>query len=94
MAMFYDKETDQILVGTNGNGVYCIDIAKKTVKKIQFPFPHNSWMCSLLLDSQQTLWIATSSGLFYYSEKNLVSTVNADQTIDKVCEDVQKALED
>lgn len=70
MAMFYDKETDQILVGTNGNGVYCIDIAKKTVKKIRFPFPYNSWVCSLLLDSQHTLWIATSSGLFYYSEKD------------------------
>lgn len=36
----------------------------------------------------------TAPVLFYYSEKNLVSTVNADQSIDKVWEDVQKALED
>lgn len=70
MAMFYNEEADQILVGTNGNGVYCIDIANKDVKKIRFPFHYNSWVCNLLLDSQQTLWIATSSGLFYYSEKD------------------------
>jgi adenylate kinase len=36
----------------------------------------------------------TAPVLFYYSEKNLVETVNADQSIDKVWEDVQKALED
>ena len=36
----------------------------------------------------------TAPLLFYYSEKNLVATVNADQSIEKVWEDVQKALED
>ena len=36
----------------------------------------------------------TAPVLFYYSEKNLVATIDADQSIEKVWEDVQKALED
>ena len=36
----------------------------------------------------------TAPVLFYYSEKNLVRTVNADQSIEGVWADVQKALED
>ncbi|MGN1344530.1 MAG: adenylate kinase [Traorella sp.] len=36
----------------------------------------------------------TAPVLFYYSEKNLVRTINANQSIDDVWNDVQKALED
>ena len=36
----------------------------------------------------------TAPVLFYYSEKNLVRTINADQSIEGVWADVQKALEE
>lgn len=67
MTMFYDEEGDRLLVGTNGNGVFSIDIAQKKVERMHLPFEYNQWVSCLLLDSQQTIWIATSSGLCYYS---------------------------
>ncbi|MBR1668227.1 MAG: response regulator [Bacteroidaceae bacterium] len=69
MTMCYDEKTDQLLVGTNGHGIFCIDAAKKTVEPLHIPFAYNRWINSLLLDSNQTLWIGSSNSLIYYNSQ-------------------------
>ena len=70
MTMYYNAKTDQLLLGTNGNGIFCIDIAKQSYSKLDFPFDYNQWISCVIQDSRQTLWMATSSGLFYYNRKS------------------------
>ena len=67
MTMYYDAPNDQLLVGTNGHGIYRIDAEKKTAEPLQLPFPYNRWINSLLLDSNQTLWIGASNSLIHYN---------------------------
>ncbi|MBQ6965839.1 MAG: response regulator [Bacteroidaceae bacterium] len=69
MTMFYNPDTDQMLIGTNGNGILCADIASRTVTRMDIPFSYNPWLNSLLQDTNQTLWMGTSSGLYYYNPK-------------------------
>ena len=69
MTMYYNATTDQLLVGTNGNGIFCIDIGTRSFRKLDFSFDYNHWISSLLQDSRQTLWMATSSGLFYSNKQ-------------------------
>ncbi|MBR1521200.1 MAG: response regulator [Bacteroidaceae bacterium] len=69
MTMFYDAKEDQMLVGTNGNGIYCLDIPRQKVQKVELPFVYNPWVCGLLKDSEGTLWVATSNGIVYYDSK-------------------------
>lgn len=66
MTMFYHAAADQLLVGTNGNGIFCIDMAQHAVSKLQLPFDFNPWISSLLQDDRGTLWIATSTNVHYY----------------------------
>ena len=69
MSMYYDAQKDQLLVGTNGNGIICVDIANKTTEQLQFPFNYNPWVSCVMRDSRQHLWVATSMGVFTYDEK-------------------------
>ncbi len=70
MTMYYNASTDCLLLGTNGNGVFSIDIARHTVSQIAFPFNFNPWISCLLQDTEQTLWVGTSSGLIHYNQKS------------------------
>lgn len=69
MSMFYDELQDQLLIGTNGNGIFSIDVANKTAERMQFPFIYNPWVSCVMRDSRQHLWVATSMGVFTYDEK-------------------------
>ena len=69
MTMYYDEQTDQLLVGTNGHGIYCIDVVQKTAAQPHIPFPYNQWINSLLLDTNHTLWMGTSNSLVYYNQQ-------------------------
>ena len=69
MTMHYDSLDDKLLIGTNGNGIISIDIAHQTVRKEDIPILYNQWISAILLDSERTLWIATSQGLVYYNQK-------------------------
>ena len=69
MTLHYNKQHDRLLVGTNGNGVFCIDIAKHKVEKVAPPAYYNPWISALLLDNEGTMWIGTSGGLFHYNER-------------------------
>ena len=67
MTMYYNPSTDRLLLGTNGNGIFCIDIANHSVQSVEIPFNYNPWISCLLEDTDQTLWVGTSSGLFHYN---------------------------
>lgn len=69
MSMHYDKNSDQLLVATNGNGVICINAAEKKTKQIKLPDDYNQWVSAIYLDTCGTLWIGTSSGLLYYNQQ-------------------------
>ena len=68
MTLHYDDSEDILFVGTNGNGIYRVDIAKQTVSPVRFSFDYNMWISGLLLDSRRNLWVATSTGVFYTDE--------------------------
>ena len=69
MTMFYNAASDQLLVGTNGNGIFCIDIAQHTVNRMHLQFNYNAWISSLMEDTESTLWFATANGLYKYNLK-------------------------
>ena len=70
MTMHYNQQTDHLLIGTNGQGVYDIDIAGRKIVHLRFPFGYNPWISCLLQDTEQTLWVGTSSGLIHYNPKS------------------------
>ena len=67
MTMCYNTEEDKLLVGTNGHGIICINVKDKTFNRLTFPFSYNQWVSSLLQDSQGTLWVGSSTGVFFYN---------------------------
>ncbi|MBQ9640611.1 MAG: response regulator [Bacteroidaceae bacterium] len=69
MTMHYNPATDHLLVGTNGHSVFDIDITHHTISQLTFPTSFNPWIRCLFQDTDQTLWIATSSGLFHYNKR-------------------------
>lgn len=92
MTMYYDAAHDQLLVGTNGSGIFQIDAANHTVEKVKLPFVYNQWISSVLRDRHGTLWIATSMGLFHYNAKTKKQgeiTLNGERICNAaaICED-------
>lgn len=69
MKLHYDEKNDRMLVGTNGNGILSIDITRRTIEKLNFPFDYNPWIVDVTTDTQGTLWVTTSSGAFYYNQR-------------------------
>lgn len=67
MQMQYQPKYDQLLVATNGHGIYRINVKSKQISKIDLPFYYNQWVSSVLLDNNSTIWIGTSNGLIYYT---------------------------
>ncbi|MBQ9363623.1 MAG: response regulator [Bacteroidaceae bacterium] len=70
MTMYYNPQTDHLLVGTNGQGVFDIDITGHKIKQQTFPFSFNPWISCLLQDTERTLWVGTSSGLVHYNQQS------------------------
>lgn len=69
MDMHYDEVNNDLYVGTNGNGVFKIDIDARKVNKVDISVFYNPWVSSLLYDSEGTLWIGTSQEVVYYNLK-------------------------
>ena len=84
MSMYYDANKDQLLVGTNGSGIISVDIASKTAERYPIPFRYNPWISCVMRDSQQHLWVGTSTGLFSYNEKTQQSDT-IDVNGERVC---------
>lgn len=70
MTIHYSEAEDALFVGTNGDGVYVINVGEKKASELIIPIEYNRWVSALLIDSERTLWIATSAGLVYYNRYN------------------------
>lgn len=70
MTMCYNAEEDKLLIGTNGNGIISINIHDHSLSRLTFPFAYNQWVSSLLQDTQGTLWVGSSTGVFSYNARN------------------------
>ena len=70
MTMCYNADEDKMLIGTNGHGIICVNVREKTFNRFTFPFSYNQWISSLLQDSQGTLWVGSSTGVFSYNAQN------------------------
>lgn len=66
MALEYDKQHNILYAGSNGRGVYVIDISSQTVSNLRSRHYFNGWVSELFCDTDGTLWIATSEGIYTY----------------------------
>lgn len=69
MSLAYNSAENVIYVGTNGNGVYALDLNNQTAKRISFTMNVNPWTSTLHCSKDGTLWIGTSQGMFFYNAK-------------------------
>jgi len=67
MILEYYPPKDLLFVGTNGEGVFVIDLANKTVSNIFTVMSFNGWIYSLHCDDYDNLWIGTAQGIFRYN---------------------------
>lgn len=67
MDIYYDEKFDKILAGTNGNGIYEIDITNHTVQKFDVPISYNPWIAAMTIDDTGTVWLGTSGNLLYFN---------------------------
>jgi len=66
MMLQYDAKRDLLFVGTNGQGVFVLDLANQTVTNLFSMMSFNGWIYSLCYDDG-TLWIGTAQGIFAYN---------------------------
>lgn len=59
----YEKEQGELMIGTNGAGVFYYD-GKNFYNKKQDSLLANSFVTSIIQDNQGNIWIGTRSGLF------------------------------
>ena len=66
MLQYYAKK-DLLFVGTNGQGVFVVDLANQTINNLFATMSFNGWTYSLCCDDYGTLWIGTAQGIFAYN---------------------------
>jgi AraC-like DNA-binding protein/ligand-binding sensor domain-containing protein len=66
MFLDYDRERDRLYIGTNGNGLWTLDIATKTLKQIPNYRIQMRWMNALRLDSEGRLWFSDAAFNYRY----------------------------
>ncbi len=67
MMLKYYPQKDLLFVGTNGQGVFVVDLINKTVTNLFSTMSFNGWIYSLCCDDFGTLWIGTAQGIFSYN---------------------------
>lgn len=67
MMLQYDEQRDLLFVGTNGQGVFVVDIANQSISNLFSTMSFNGWIYSLCYDNNGTLWIGTARGIFAYN---------------------------
>ena len=67
MVLNYYPQKDLLFVGTNGQGVFVIDLINKTINNLFASMSFNGWIYSLCCDDYGTLWIGTAQGIFSYN---------------------------
>ncbi len=64
MAMVYDSKNDELYVGTNGSGVYVLDLTTHQLETLKYNNNANNWIASLHIDHDRTLWIGDVGGIY------------------------------
>ena len=67
MMLQYYPQRDLLFVGTNGQGVFVVDLANKSFTNLFSSMSFNGWIYSLCCDDYGTLWIGTAQGIFSYN---------------------------
>lgn len=67
MILQYDAKRDLLFVGTNGQGVFTVDLTNQTITNLFSTMSFNGWIYSLCCDDFGTLWIGTAQGIFAYN---------------------------
>ena len=74
MTMAYDAKRNLMYVGTNGKGVYMLDMERQQIVSLS-PFgDFNSWTVSAYCDADGVLWCGTVSGAFRFNPDAQVLT--------------------
>ena len=65
MALCYDAKSDVIYAGTNGMGVFVVDIEGKRVSRLEIRNTEISWVADVYCDAEGMVWIATVDGVYF-----------------------------
>lgn len=65
MNLCYDEANDFIYASTNGEGVFKIDVAAKTLAECNYKTLVNRWLVKSFIDTDGTLWSCTSNSVDY-----------------------------
>ena len=66
MVLDYDQQRNLMFVGTNGQGVFVMDLNNHTISNLYTSLTFNGWIYSLHHDKDGILWIGTAQGIFAY----------------------------
>lgn len=64
----YQMDTGILLVGTDDNGLYSIDLSKGTIRNYDVNDGLNSNSISVIAGGQEGVWIGTDNGICFYNE--------------------------
>ena len=68
---FYVDRKNNLWIGTNGQGLFCYNLTSKNISNFnqQSGFPSN-YICKIIEDDDQNLWITSTKGISKFSLKN------------------------
>lgn len=67
MSLAYDRYKNVLFVGTNGHGVFKVDLTTHTIMNLSSIMTFNGWTYSLHNDDRGNLWIGTAQGVYVYN---------------------------
>lgn len=82
MHMAYDKKHNILYVGTNGRGIFMVNLTKKIITNLAYAGNFNAWINSMYCDDSGKLWFGTTSGTYMFnSETNMLIEVRYEQSV-------------
>lgn len=66
MFLDYDSDRDLLYIGTNGNGLWTLNMANKTLKQIPYYRTQMRWINAMCLDSEGRLWFSDAAFNYRY----------------------------
>lgn len=81
MALAYDSRRHTLYAGSNGRGVYAIDLSTHRVTNLRERHYFNGWVSALACDGDGTLWIGTGEGIWRYDPRtDMLAEVKFDES--------------
>lgn len=71
-SMCYDEMRDQVIVATNGNGIYCIDSKAQKCTKIWFN-NLSDWTSTVYIDNDNVLWIGDVERVHFFDAQSNIN---------------------